>query len=148
MANSVLQDRHGPDWPLGFIKVVTPGTPVSIMSVVDPSFVNQPETGAGPGPSPSDEFTTRCQQILFSGYKPGAGPPKAVANTGNVYVVRRPTSGAGGSGDTGILVQTIAPGQTFALASAPLNRDVFSPYRYFIDADNANDGAFVTLIVQ
>jgi hypothetical protein len=37
MANSVLLDRHGPDWPLGFIKVVTPGTPVGLMSLVHSS---------------------------------------------------------------------------------------------------------------
>lgn len=148
MANSVLQDRQGPDWPLGFIAVPVPGTPVAIMSVVDPSSANKPETAAGPGPSTSDEYTTRCQQILFSAFKPGAAPPKLVNNTGNIYVVRKFVAPGGGIGDTGIVVQTLTPGQTFVLASAPLNRDVFSPYRYFIDADTANDGAMVTLLVQ
>ena len=62
--------------------------------------------------------------------------------------MRKAIAGAGGIGDTGIVVQTLTPGQTFVLASAPLNRDVFSPYRYFIDADTANDGAMVTLLVQ
>ena len=46
------------------------------------------------------------------------------------------------------MVVTIAPGQTFILASAPVNKDVFSPYDYWIDADNANDSCLVTLIIQ
>lgn len=142
---TVLQDRNGPDWPLGFIVVSTPGTPVPIMSLVDASNVNAPQTATPPVPNsatrPSNEYTATCQQIMFQGYK-SAGP--ALMNTGNVYIVRK----GGSKADTGTIVKILAPGETFFLASAALNLNVFSPYRYEIDADTANDGALVTLIVQ
>jgi hypothetical protein len=71
-------------------------------------------------------------------------------NTGNVYIVRYGDKGAGSGNrdDPGVMVAVLLPGQTLFLASAPANRNVYSPYRYYIDADNANDGALVTGIVQ
>lgn len=146
MANTVLADIQGPDWPLGFIKVVTPGTPVGIMSLVDPSSINDPSTQSG---TTSQEYTQRCQQLLFQAMKPGASHGTQ-ENTGNIYIVRFAAKGAGSGNrdDYGTLVWTLEPGTNLFLASAPLNRNVFSPYRYYIDADNANDGAQVTLIIQ
>lgn len=147
MTASVQQDRSGPDWPLGFISVATPGTPVGMMSLVDPTGVNDPASPT-PGTSGADEYTARAQQIMIQGMKPGASHGTA-NNTGNIYIVRKGQgAGAGNRDDTGAIVATIAPGQTLFLASAPLNRNVWSPYRYSIDADNAGDGAFVTLIIQ
>jgi len=146
MANSVYLDKQGTDWPLGFIKVVTPGVPVELMSLVDSAGVNDPNAATS---ATSDEYTVRCQQIIFQGFKPG-GSGGMVNNAGNVYIVRDDGAG-GGSGnrtDTGAIVLVLTPGTTITLASAPLNRNVFSPYRYSIDADNANDGALVTLIIQ
>jgi hypothetical protein len=145
MANSINKDRQGPDWPLGFIAVVTPGTPVEVMSLVDPApEPNEPETATS---ATSDEYTVRAQQILFQAYKPGASHGMQ-NNTGNIYIVRDAAGGSGNRDDTGGIVAVLTPGQTLTLASAPLNRNVFSPYRYRIDADNAGDGALVTLIVQ
>lgn len=142
---TVLLDRNGPDWPLGFIVVPTPGTPVPIMSNVDATLINAPQTANPPSPNsatrPSNEYTSTCQQIMFQGYKSAA---PALMNTGNVYIVRK----GGSKADTGTIVKILAPGETFFLASAALNLNVFSPYRYEIDADTANDGALVTLIVQ
>jgi len=143
---SVHKNKQGPVWPLGLIVNVTPGTPVGIMSLVDPASANAPETAAGPGPSTSDEYTVRCQQIIFQAYKSGA--TKLASNTGNVYVVRQNNAGAGGTGDLGIVIACLTPGQTFVLASAPMSQNVFSPYRYLIDADTANDAAQVTLVIQ
>ncbi len=142
MANSILQDRQGPDWPLGFISVATPGTPVGLMSVVDPNSYNAPNTPTGPL---VNEYTVRAQQIIFMGFKPGASHGW-VLNTGNIYVLRK---GAGSSNyaDTGVLVKVVVPGETFYLASAPQVTDVFSPYRYYIDADTAADGAMATLLI-
>ena len=145
MSNTVLIDPQGPDWPLGFIKVVTPGTPVGIMSLVDSTGVNDPNTQTVAG---SNEYTVTCQQIWFYGYKTGATPPRVAANTGFVYIVRKPASPTGNTADLGVIVKILAPGESFYIASSALNRDVFSPYRYYIDADNANDGAFVTLLNQ
>jgi len=142
MANSILNDRQGPDWPLGFIKVVTPGTPVSIMSLVDPNNYNAPNT---PTSANSNEYTVRAQQIMFMGWKPGASTGW-VANAGNIYVLRK-GSGSSNYADSGVLVQVVAPGTSFYLASAPQVTDVFGPYRYYIDADNANDGCQVCLLI-
>jgi hypothetical protein len=146
VALSVYQDKQGPDWPLGFIKVATPGTPVELMSLVDPTGVNDPNAVTS---STSDEYTPRCQQIQIQAFKPGATHGMQL-NAGNVYIVRDDGAG-GGSGnrdDPGAIVTILAPGQTYFLASAPVNRNVFSPYRYSVDADNANDGVLVTLIIQ
>ena len=148
MPNSVHQDRQGPVWPLGNIAVVTPGTPVNIMSLVDPTSVNAPETPAGPGPSSSNEYTMRAQQILFQAYKAGAAPPKLTLDTGNIYIIKKPLAGAGGVGDVGTVVATLQPGGTFVLGSAALNRNVFNLYAFFIDADTAADGCQVTAIIQ
>lgn len=144
MANSVHRDRQGPDWPLGFISVATPGTPVELMSLVDSGDPNEPESATS---ATSDEYTVRAQQILFQAFKPGAHG--LVPNVGNIYIVRDGVgSGTGNRDDQGAIVAVLTPGQTFTLASAPLNRNVFSPYRYSIDADNAGDGALVTLVVM
>lgn len=142
MANSILKEMAGPDWPLGFIAIVTPGVPVSIMSLVDSSLVNAPEAATS---STSREFTDTFQQILFMGYKPGAGPPRLVVNVGLVYIVRKQTTGAT---DTGVIVKVLAPGETFYLASGAQERNVFNPYRYYIDGETAGEGALVVGLVQ
>lgn len=144
MANSIHKDRFGPDWPLGLITVAASGTPVSIMSVVDPSSLNAPGT-ATPGTAGANEYSVLCQQILFTACK-SVGP--VVDNTGAIYVLRAPAgSGTGNKTDSGVIIAIIQPGFTFALASAPMTRETFSPYRYFIDADTTADGCLVTLII-
>lgn len=152
MAPSVQLDIQGPDWPLGFIKVVTPGTPVNIMSLVDPTSLNAPQTldpnvpTASPGTA-QQEYTVRAQQIIFVAYKPGASHG-TTPNAGNIYIVRQGVQGAGNRDDTGSIVYTIPSGGVLFLGSAATRVNVFSPYRYSIDADNANDGCFVTLLLQ
>lgn len=147
MANSVHQNPQGSVWPLGNIAVPTPGTPVRITNLVDPTNLNAPETPAI-GPSASDEYTRRAQQIIFQGFKAGAAPPKLTPNTGNMYVIRKALAGAGGVGDVGTVIAVVQAGQTFVLASAPMDRNVFSLYDYFIDVDTANDAAQVSAIIQ
>lgn len=149
MADSIQKDRNGPDWPLGVIVVATPGTPVGIMKLVDPNSYNAPETAVPQVPPlPSNEYTVAAQQIMFQGFKKDVTHGLTM-NTGNIYVVRRGQgTGAGNRDDYGSIVAVISPGATFFLASAPLNLNVFSPYRYFIDGDNADDAAVVTLIIQ
>jgi len=142
---SVMQDKQGPIWPLGQIVVTSPGTPVNIMSLVDSTNRDAPET-ANPSAAgvPGAEYTNRAQQILFQAFK---GSP-AVNNTGNIYIIKKGGTGTQNRSDTGAIVVILAPGQTFSLGSAALNRNVFNAYEYFIDADNANDCAQVTLIIQ
>jgi len=145
MTASIQKDLQGPDWPLGFISVATPGTPVGIMSLVDPNNYNSPST---PSSVNSAEYTVRAHQIQFQGYKPGASHGM-IYNQGFVYVVRKGVaSGTGNRDDSGSIVAMIAPGQTYFLDAAPINDNTWSPYRYYIDADNATDGALVTLIIQ
>lgn len=151
MANSVQQDWNGPDWPLGSIIVATPGTPVSIMSLVDAANANAPGTPTPPIPNsatrPSNEYTVRAQQIWFEGYKQDTHGLQM--NSGNVYIVRRGVGGGSGNRDDyGSIVKILAPGESWYLGSAALNRNVFSPYRYYIDADNADDACQVTLLIQ
>lgn len=143
MPASVLLDSRGPDWPLGSIVVVTPGIPVNIMSLVDPLFNNDPAT---PTNTFSNEYAPTAQQIQFQGMKVGASGG-LVVNTGNIYICRTKLQGTGNRSDPGCIVATIFPGQTFFIAAAPMNMDVLNPYRYKIDADNANDAAQVTLYI-
>jgi hypothetical protein len=147
MANSILSARSGPLWPLGFIKVVTAGTPVNIMSVVDPTGLGNPNTPCTPG-SAVPEYGFRAQQIILWGYQPSTGPAY-IPNTGNVYVLLAPDkNGSGNASDTGVLVAIIQPGTWFDLASAPTVSNKFGPYSFFIDADNDEDGVMPVLLIQ
>lgn len=141
---SVAQNRFGPLWPLGFISVVTPGTPVNIMSLVDPTSINAPETaGTTAGTS---LYVPTFQQLMFFGYKPNTHGLQN--NTGNVYLMLNGKQGAGNRDDYGAMVNVFFPGGFFVLASAPAVVNVFSPYQYSLDADNAGDGCLVVGIVQ
>jgi len=142
---SVRRDFQGPIWPLGLIAVATPGTPVGIMSLVDSSSVNDPNKATS---STSNEYTQgRAQQIIFQGVKAGASHGLQ-NNTGNVYILRRGGTGAANRDDYGTMMGYVAPGGSFVLASAAPNKDVFSAYEYFLDADNAGDSALVSLVIQ
>lgn len=140
MANSVHRDINGPDWPLGLITVAAPGTPVGIMSVLDAA------AGSETSASVFDpEFTPRCQQLIFQAVK-SVGP--VVANTGAVYILRKPAGGGTGNRtDSGTIVKILAVGETFVLADPALTGNALSMYRYLIDADNAADSCLVTAII-
>lgn len=146
MANSVHLDRFGGDWPLGYINVAASGTPARLMANVDAAGVNDPSTPT-PGTSGADEYTVNAQQIIFQGFHPSAG--KMVANTGNVYLIRKPVgAGTGNLTDTGVIVAVIAPGATFVLGSSAMVKNVFNPYRYLVDVDISGEGVQATLIIQ
>lgn len=145
MTASIQQDPNGPDWPVGNIIVVTPGTPVGLMSLVDPASVNDPARATS---ATSAEYTRRAYQIQFQGVRANGSGGMAY-NNGFVYILRRPVGvGTGDRNDPGSIVKVLAPGETYFLDAAPTNRNVWSPYRYFLDADNAGDAAQVTLIIQ
>jgi hypothetical protein len=148
---SVHKDRQGPIWPLGMIQVVTPGTPVNLMSLIDAALVNAPESATS---ATSDEYTPRCYEILFFACKPGAAHGVQV-NTGNIYIMRKGVQGAGNRDDYGSMVAALPSGATtatnfpfFRLTAAALNRNVFSPYEFYLDADNGGDGCLVTLNIE
>jgi hypothetical protein len=155
MAQTVYKGYSGPFSPLGLIVVVTAGTPVIMSSLIDPSSNNAPET-ATPAASanntgaivPSNEYTVTFQQIMIQGFKAGAGGNGLVNNSGNIYVMIKGAAGLGNRTDYGAMVLCVAPGVTAFLASAPLNRNVFTPYKLFIDADNNGDSALCMGISQ
>lgn len=136
---TIAQNIHGPIWPLGFIEVASKGTPVDIMSVVDPGSLNDPNSSNISGAT--REYTVRCQQLIFQGYKPDTHGMQR--NTGNIYIVLR----GGDRDDYGLMLKVLEPGETFYLSSAPTVRDVFGPYDIYLDADNNGDGALVTLLI-
>jgi hypothetical protein len=141
---SVMKDwKSGPTWPLGLIVVAAAGTPVGIMSLVDPSSVNAPETATT---ASSDEYTSCFQQLMFQGFK--ANTDGLQTNAGNVYIMRKGVQGLGNRDDYGAMVAVLLPGQTIFISSAPRVRDTFSGYQFYIDADNNGDSALVTGFVQ
>lgn len=145
MAQSVLKQVYGPTWPLGLVQVTTPGTPVNVMSLVDPTNVNAPETAST---SASQEYSPNVQQLIFRAIKPGASHGTQ-NNAGTIYILMAGDgTGSGDRDDYGCMVMALGPGESFVLGSAPLNRNSFSPYKYLIDADNADDGALITAVPQ
>jgi hypothetical protein len=140
MANSVFQDPFGIDWPLGYLNVASPGTPVGVMSLVDTNNNNAPETFTKAGCA---EYTPRCHRVRFSGFHPTANG--MVMNSGFVYILR--SSGVPGNrSDSGAMVQVLLPGGTVDIPAAETEGATISPYRYQIDADNAGEGAQVVLL--
>ncbi len=115
---TVLKDYTGPDCPLGWIEVAVPGTPVSIMKLIDPTEADAPETS---NRISGRLYPTRFQQIKFQGFKPDTHGMQY--NTGNVYVVRR----TGNRDDTGLMIHVLRPGETWYLNSPPTSGAVFKP---------------------
>ena len=109
---------------------------------VDPNNYAAPNT---PTSVNSPEYSPACYEIMVQAMKPATHGTQN--NTGNIYVVRK-GQGTSNRDDTGVIVATVLPGQTLSLVAAALNLNVWSPYRYYLDADNPGDGAFITLIVQ
>lgn len=143
MANTVLQDRQGVDWPLGYVNVSAAGTPVRITTNVDANNTNAPETASN---TTTQEYVFTFQQMMFQGYKPAANNNGMIANTGNVYILRNAANGAGTGNKTdyGVYVAVLGAGQTLFLAAGYSVNDVWNPYRYAIDVDNNNEGALIT----
>lgn len=140
---SVQKNPAGPFWPLGAILVPTPGTPVRLTSLIDPNNYNPPEQPTLPQ---SAEYTVRAQQLCLQGFTPTTHG--MTANTGNVYLIQKGGAGSNNRDDYGSIIAVIQPGGTIFLASSALNRNVFSPYELWVDADNASDALLVTLIIQ
>ncbi len=140
MANSVITSRNLPTWPLGFIAVPTPGTPVGLMSLVDANNTMAPNYVPAPGHEGS-EYTPRFRSIQFQGQGNNAA---VTPNTGNVYIIQ-PGNGSNNKSDLGAIVGTIYPNGTYSLplslGSAGMQ---LSPYSYKLDADVAGEGALVT----
>lgn len=152
MANSVIQDFYGVDWPLGFVNVATPGTPVSLMANVDPTAKMAPPQVVVPGTpvGGATEYTPRCHRIQLQGFhQAGTG---LTTNTKNAYVMRTPgpnnqtSGGPANYTDAGAMVAVVAPGATLYIPALEVDAETISPYRYTLDADVAGEGALVTLL--
>ena len=104
MANGVAKCPYGPLWPLGNL-VTTAGTPVNLMSLVDPSSLAAPQT-ATPGTAGAPEYTVRCNQIVIQGMKTNSGNG-LTNNTGNIYVILKASTGSNNRTDMGCIVLTV-----------------------------------------
>lgn len=143
MADSVHKDINGPIWPLGFIKVVSAGTPVSIMSLVTASVGSQ--AGSQVGSTDRSEYAARGCQLRFRGMKTNTHGMQN--NSGNVYIIKK--FGANGSRDDyGTIIDVLTAGAMIELPTKQAESNCINPYEYYIDADNANDGAIVDLMVS
>lgn len=114
---------------LGKISVPTPGTPVKLTTTAEYQAL------AAQGMNPA--FFT-CQAVLFQAWK---------ANTGAVYVGRlglNRTTGAAVSAVLGIPTDGSIPSHGASNHLAPAGIDLSV---YYLDADQANDGALVSLLV-
>jgi len=152
MADSIQKDPQGPDWPLGFIAVAVPSTPVSIMSKVDPNNVNSPGQSIPSGgtlPAGALSYTIRAKKIIFQARKPGASNTGTVVNTGNIYIVRVGVgAGTGNRVDQGSIIRTIQPTDPpWEMHVDEDGSESLNPYRYFVDADTAGDGVYPLLII-
>lgn len=138
---SVQKNIHGPIWPLGFIAVPTPGTPVNIMNLVDPNNTiwnpNQP-TPPSTSAVPVSEYAARAAYIWVQAVKTGS--PWTIT-TGNIYVCMT----SGGKADPGGVIAVCFPGNFLQLPGVAAVKNVFNPYEIFLDADVAGEGAIVNL---
>jgi len=147
MANGVSKSPQGPFWPLGNIVVVTPGTPVNMMSLVDSALKGDPGVVTG-STTAVPEYTVRANMIVVQGMKSNGGNG-LTNNSGNVYVIQKGSvGGTNNRSDLGCIILAVPLGQTGVITSAPLNRNTLDPYLLWIDGDNASDGAQITLIIQ
>jgi hypothetical protein len=144
---SIHRERSSPDWPLGYINVPTPGTPVNIMSLVDPAGNDDPATPSTYAGPAGQGKTPTCSAVTFQGYQPDAGNSTWTPNSDLVFVMRKGTgTNSGNRTDTGSVVAILPPGGSVTLPESggePITS--FSPYRYWLDAVSANDGANVVL---
>lgn len=125
---TVAKNRFGGPWPLGFIAVTVPGTPVCINSLVDPS-------GIFTSTSTTTEYSDAVAKIEFTAPATNAGP---------IYIVTK----GGSKSDTGSILATLTPGSpTYVVPSVPNNMNTLGIEQYYVDADNPNDGAQVTAFV-
>ena len=137
MALSVQKDRSGPDWPLGFVKVVTSGVPVSLMVNIDPSGVNSPGNATT---TLSAEYTPVVRSIAIQAMMPNNNNSGTQPTTGNIYLMRAAAGGNGNLTDYGSIVRTIPPGAEFFFPEDGAGQIRFSPYRYSLDADVSGEG--------
>lgn len=151
MPNSTLQDPNGNFWPLGFVAVPAPGTPVRLTFNVDPGNNNAPGTRTGPGFG-AGEYTPVAHRIWIQAYKPGGNNTAMQFTSGRVYVLQslgpnnQNSGGSGNASDTGVIITILEPGGFTNLPAMEMDGASLSPYRVSIDADVAGDGAIVTLI--
>lgn len=136
-----------PVWPLGWCKVVTPGTKLSLLQLAD---VNYPGALANLK-SAQGQWGAKVYQILFA--VPGSASAPAQIAAGNVGTVYFGTSNMNRAAATGLGIILPMPKQAanavgFYTWTNPSPNNEFRLEDYFLDADNASDGAFVTVWVM
>ena len=154
MANSIIQDPFGMEWPLGFVQVANNGTPVNVMKNVDPNNNNAPQTSTGiPGSGVrAAEYAPTCHKLWIWGMKPGNNNNGMVANSGLVYVLRAlgpgnsNSGGAGNRSDSGSIIGIVYPGSFLQIPAQEMDGPTISPYRYALDVDVDGEGALCVAV--
>ena len=142
MALSVQKNRTGVVWPLGFIRVASPGTPVSLMSLVDSANVNAPGV---PTSNLSSEYSPAARGLGLQAFLPNNNNSGMQPNAGNVYLLVPAAGGNGNLTDFGSMVKILPSGSDFYYPPEGCGVDLFNPYGLFIDADVAGDGVLAVL---
>ena len=142
MAQSVQKNRTGVVWPLGFVKVTTPGTPVCIMANVDANNVNAPGVATS---NLSAEYSPAARGLGIQAFLPNNNNSGMQPTTGNIYLMVPAAGGNGNLTDFGSMVKIITSGSDFFFPPEGCGVDLFNPYGLFLDADVAGEGALVTL---
>lgn len=106
------------------------------MSVVDSAGVNDPSAATS---TTSQEYSPVFYSITILAMKAGASHGLQ-NNTGLLYVVRK----GGSRDDTGTILAALTPGSMYTILITPGALRGFSPYRYYLDADSANDAGQCT----
>ncbi len=135
---STQKNRGGPVWPLGFVQVAAAGTPVNLMTNVDPAGNHSPGSG-------NSEYAWTCRGILFGGFKPAANNNGYQVNTGNVYVCVQ-AGNNGNRADYGAIALVVTPGNYVPLPVPLPGTDMINPYQFQLDADVSNEGALAVLL--
>lgn len=129
MPTTPQNNPTGGVWPLGFIKVLAPGTVKNLNLNV--------------GTQKGKFGAARVRQIIFSTPGGASGTP----NNGNIYIIYKTGEGGNDRTDLNNTILVIPPGQQNSLPHGhSLDAAKLGIESFVIDADVANDGVFVSAV--
>ena len=134
---SFTPNRYGPFCPTGLLTVAVPGTPIQLSSNWNASAVaspNAPVTAAAPV-----QYAIAFEDIIIN------SPP---TNNGGLYLILYDAQGStGGKGDPTTILLYIPKGSPPVSLKKFLGGSRFNASALAVDADQANDTAWITGIV-
>ena len=133
MTETTFTNPQGGLWPLGFIQVVTSGTPVQITTNVGQQSQGKQYTR---------QFTGQVRGLIISTPSLSAGGKNGTGNTKNVYLCMNNSTKTGVKG----VLLCIPPGANVAAPQSLLNSVQMNPDQFYLDADVSGEGAYITAI--